>query len=37
MFALTFRDVSQVAFEIIPDAELLSPTDAIVQVEMAGL
>lgn len=37
MFAITFRDVGQVAFEIVPDAELIGPTDAIVQVEIAGL
>lgn len=37
MKAITFQGVEELAFEAVPDPELLQPGDAIVSVEVAGL
>lgn len=37
MKAITFRDISQVSFESIPDPSILSPTDAIVKVKLCAI
>jgi len=37
MDALTFRGVERVAFEAVPDPDLVDPRDALVRVEFAGL
>lgn len=37
MKAITFRDVELVAFEDVPDPEIVHPTDVVVRVDAAGL